>query len=131
MAEYLFVYGTLMKAGGHAMAAHLTRHGRCAGPATFRGRLYRVAAYPGALASAQAADVVHGELHELTHSDALFALLDAYEGCSADDPQPHEYIRVQCSVSAGAKPLNAWVYLYNRPVTGLARIASGRFVIAQ
>jgi len=131
MVEYLFVYGTLMKAAGHPMASRLARLGRYAGPATFTGRLYRVAAYPGVVASDEASDVVHGELYELADAEALFAFLDVYEGCSKDDPEPHEYVRVQCSVRAGAKPLKAWIYLYNRPVEKLTRIASGRFMAAE
>lgn len=131
MAGYLFVYGTLTQAAGHPMAGHLARHARYAGPATFQGRLYRVAAYPGVVASDDAADQVHGELYELADADVLFAFLDVYEGCAADDPQPHEYVRVQRSVSAGAKPAKAWIYLYNRPVGKLARIASGRFLAAE
>lgn len=127
-AEYLFVYGTLMKAAGHPMAGHLARHASCIGPATFNGRLYRVASYPGVVASDDGADVVHGELYELTDADTLFAFLDDYEGCSPGDPQPHEYVRVQRSVSTGAKPTKAWIYLYNRPVEKLIRIASGRFL---
>ena len=129
--EHLFVYGTLMKAAGHPMAAHLARHGRYIGPATFNGRLYRLASYPGVVASDDGADVVHGELYELEDAAALFAFLDVYEGCSQDDPQPHEYARVQCSVSAGAKHAKAWIYLYNRPVEKLTRIASGRFLAAE
>ena len=129
--EHLFVYGTLMKAAGHPMASHLARHGRYVGPATFTGRLYRVASYPGVVASDDSADVVHGELYKLAEAAALFEFLDIYEGCSPDEPQPHEYASVQCSVWTGAKPAKALIYLYNRPVEKLARIASGRFLAAE
>jgi gamma-glutamylcyclotransferase (GGCT)/AIG2-like uncharacterized protein YtfP len=128
MVEYLFVYGTLMKAAGHPMAGHLARFARYVGPATFTGRLYRVGAYPGVVASDEASDVVHGELYELAAAEALFAVLDVYEGCSMDDPKPHEYVRVLGSVTTGAKPLKAWIYLYNRPVDKLTLIASSRFL---
>ena len=130
-AEHLFVYGTLMKAVGHPMAGHLAHHGRYVGPARFTGRLYRVAAYPGAVPSGDSADVVHGELYELDDAAALFALLDVYEGCSPDDPQPPEYTRVRSAVSTGAKSAKAWIYIYNRPVEKLQRIASGRFLATE
>ena len=128
MADYLFVYGTLMKAARHPMAVRLAAHARYAGPATFNGRLYRVAHYPGAVASEDASDQIHGELYELVDAGKLFEALDAYEGCSPDHPQPTKYVRAQRSVSAGGNSVSTWIYLYNWPVDGLARIASGRFL---
>ena len=131
MADHLFVYGTLMKAAGHPMAAHLAAHARYAGPAKFQGRLYRAAHYPGAVASENAADEVHGELYELVNPAKLFEALDAYEGCAPDDPLPTKYVREIGSVSTGAKSVRTWIYLYNWPVDGLVRIASGRFLASE
>jgi gamma-glutamylcyclotransferase (GGCT)/AIG2-like uncharacterized protein YtfP len=131
MAEYLFVYGTLMKAAGHPMAVHLAANARHAGPARFRGKLYRVAHYPGAVASKNAADEVHGELYELRNPARLFEVLDAYEGCSPGDPEPTKYVRVLGSVNAGGSAVSTWIYLYNWPLDGLAQIASGRFLASE
>jgi gamma-glutamylcyclotransferase (GGCT)/AIG2-like uncharacterized protein YtfP len=77
MTDYLFVYGTLARSVNHPMHRHLVRHAEYAGEGTFNGILYRVAHYPGAVASSDPNDVVHGELYRLRDSDALFAALDA------------------------------------------------------
>jgi gamma-glutamylcyclotransferase (GGCT)/AIG2-like uncharacterized protein YtfP len=125
MSEYLFVYGTLGRNVGHEMHAHLVRHAEYAGEGVFNGILYRVAHYPGAVASSNPNDVVHGELYP----DALFAALDPYESCGPNDPKPTKYVRVATIIHRrGGEAVEAWVYLYNHDVTKLARIASGRFI---
>jgi gamma-glutamylcyclotransferase (GGCT)/AIG2-like uncharacterized protein YtfP len=95
----------------------------------FNGILYRVAHYPGALASSDPNDVVHGELYRLRDPDALFAALDPYESCGPNDPKPTKYVRMTTTIRRpGGETVTAWIYLYNRDVTQLARIASGRFI---
>jgi gamma-glutamylcyclotransferase (GGCT)/AIG2-like uncharacterized protein YtfP len=128
MADLLFVYGTLMKTSGHPMAVELQRHGRLVGEAVFTGRLYRVEDYPGAVASTNPGDRVYGELYELRDNKRVLAVLDRYEGCSADFAKPTEYVRRLGSVHVGETPFKAWIYLYNCPVRDGQRIASGRFV---
>ena len=132
MSEYLFVYGTLARTVGHEMHKHLVRHADYAGQGTFNGILYRVAHYPGATASSNPDDVVHGELYGLRDADALFAALDPYESCGPDDPKPTKYVRVTATIhKPGGEAVTAWIYLYNRDVSALARIASGRFIGGQ
>ena len=128
MAEFLFVYGTLMKATEHPMAAELQRHARLVGEAVFNGRLYRLqGGYPGAVASADASDQVNGELYELTDAGRVLPVLDRYEGCDTESAQPTEYVRALGSVRAGGMPFKAWIYHYNYAVDGRERIVSGRF----
>ena len=129
MSEYLFVYGTLGRNVGHEMHKHLVRHADYAGEGAFNGILYRVAHYPGATASSDPDDIVHGELYRLRDPDALFAALDPYESCGPNDPKPTKYVRVTTTIHRpGGEAVEAWIYLYNRDVTKLARIASGRFI---
>lgn len=129
MSEYLFVYGTLGRNVGHEMHKHLVSHADYAGEGTFTGILYRVAHYPGAIASYQPSDIVHGELYRIRDSDALFAALDPYESCGPNDPEPTKYVRVTATIhGADGKAVQAWIYLYNRDVTKFARIVSGRFI---
>ena len=129
MSEYLFVYGTLGRNVGHEMHKHLVRHAEFAGEGAFNGILYRVAHYPGAVASSNPDDLVHGELYRLRDPAALFAALDPYESCGPNDPTPTKYVRVTTTVvRPGGDSVTAWVYLYNRDVTMVARIASGRFI---
>ncbi len=95
---------------------------------SFNGRLYLVHHYPGVVDSAVTDDRVHGELYRV-HSGAAFAILDEYEGCGPNVPQPAEYVRVQRSVvRANGTVVTAWIYLYNHPVERLPLIPSGRFL---
>jgi gamma-glutamylcyclotransferase (GGCT)/AIG2-like uncharacterized protein YtfP len=129
MSEYLFVYGTLGRNLGHEMHKHLVRHADYAGEATFNGVLYRVAHYPGAIASSDPNDIVYGELYRLRDPGALFAALDPYESCGANDPMRTLYVRITTTIERpGGEAVQAWIYLYNRDVTNLVRITSGRFI---
>ena len=129
MSEYLFVYGTLGCNVGHEMHKHLVRHADFDGEGAFNGILYRIAHYPGAVASSNPNDLVHGELYRLRDPATLFAALDPYESCGPNDPTPTKYVRFTTTViRPGGDSVTAWVYLYNRDVTVLARIGSGRFI---
>ena len=126
---HLFVYGTLLRAIQHPMHAHLARHAEFAGEAVFTGRMYDIGPYPGVVASADPADKVFGELHRVNDADALFLALDAYERCGPNDPQPTQYVREKAIVHRPrGEPADTWIYLYNRPVGMLPRIASGRYL---
>ena len=123
----LFVYGTLMSAAGHPMGARLAREATLMGPASIQGRLYRIAWYPGVVATANAEERVHGELYALTDPETSFAWLDAYEGLLAGRGDS-EYARLE----RPARPLvgvdlMAWVYLYRRDPDPLGLIADGRW----
>ena len=128
MTEYLFVYGTLGRNVGHEMHRHLVTHADYAGEGSFNGILYRVAHYPGAVVSSDPADVVHGELYRLRDAHALFAVLDPYDSCGPNDPKPTKYVReVIPARRADGTTVQSWIYLYNRTIAQLTRIASGRF----
>jgi len=130
MTDLLFVYGTLMRAAEHQMHSVLARNSTFIAEAHFNGRLHLVAHYPGAVTATTADERVHGEVYRLHHGAAdLLAVLDDYEACAPSSPQPHEYVRRLCQVTlADDTHAAAWVYLYNRPVEGLPRILSGRFL---
>ena len=129
ISDRLFVYGTLMRGFDHPMAQLLSRSADYLGQATCRGRLYLIKHYPGLVLSDASGDIVFGELYRLRDRDALLGEFDMYEACGPGFPEPTEYIRRMLSVThedgvAG----EAWTYLYNWPVTGLPRIASGKFL---
>ena len=74
------------------------------------------------------ADIVFGELYRLRERDALLHEFDMYEACG-------EVFRSRPNISAGCcrharrrHAGEAWTYVYNWPVTGLPRIASGKFL---
>ncbi len=116
--EIIFVYGTLrMGASNH----HRLEGSRFLGGGIVRGRMFRIAWYPGVVLDPDAGDVA-GELHAV--DPAMLAALDEYEGS--------EYLRTRVSVDRGPgmPPLDAWIWEYRMPVGGLARIASGDWLAA-
>ncbi len=128
-SEYLFVYGTLMRATDTPMYRHLARHCHYAAPARLPGRLYLLDGYPGAVPSTRAGEFVQGELYRVAAPARLFPALDRYEGCAPGSARPHEYHRCEVEVVlADESRQRAWVYLYARPTLGLKRIPSGDFL---
>jgi gamma-glutamylcyclotransferase (GGCT)/AIG2-like uncharacterized protein YtfP len=128
-SDRLFVYGTLMRGFDHPMAQLLSRSADFLGEARCRGRLYLIKHYPGLVLSDDPADLVFGEVYRLRQVEALLREFDMYEACGEGFAAPTEYVRQMLPVtSADQAAGEAWTYIYNRPVTGLPRIASGRFL---
>ena len=128
-SDRLFVYGTLMRGFDHPMAQLLSRSADFIGEARCRGRLHLVKHYPGLVRSDDPADVVFGELYRLRAPAELLREFDMYEACGEGFAEPTEYVRQMLPVISGDGTVSeAWTYLYNWPVTGLPRIASGRFM---
>jgi gamma-glutamylcyclotransferase (GGCT)/AIG2-like uncharacterized protein YtfP len=126
MQNHLFVYGTLMRGFDNQMTKLLSRNAEFCGPARSQGRLYLVTYYPGMVLSDDAADMVFGELFSLHTPEASLLLLDDYEGCGLADPR---YLRQLLPVRReDGSVVEGWTYIYNRPVTALKRITSGRFL---
>lgn len=126
LVDLLFVYGTLKDKSAHPMARYLWRHATYLGRATFQGRLYRPAYYPAVVASADPADKVTGAVFYL-RSRAILKKLDDYEGCSVRDVAPYLFRREIVTVTDARGHLRqAWIYLYNRPLssTGEAEVTS-------
>ncbi len=128
-SDHLFVYGTLMRGFDHPMAQLLSRGADFLGEARCRGRLYLAKHYPGLVKSEDADDVVFGELFRLRQPAELLREFDMYEACGEGFAEPTEYVRQRLQVVCeGGAASEAWTYLYNWPVAGLPRIASGRFL---
>ncbi|GAB1264892.1 hypothetical protein NBRC116493_22060 [Aurantivibrio infirmus] len=116
--QTLFVYGSLRTTEGHPMHNFLRGYCDFMGAATVRGiKIDLEGGYPGLLPSGDPNAQVEGELYRIHEgaSEALFEGLDRYEGCSEDDPEPHEYFRHRQDVTllADQQVFEAWVYLYN------------------
>ncbi len=128
-SDLLFVYGTLMRGFDHPMAQLLSRSADFIGEARCCGRLYLIKHYPGLVLSDEAAEVVFGELYRLRQRDAMLREFDMYEACGEGFAEPTEYIRQMLPVTLADEAVSeAWTYIYNWPVAGLPRIASGRFL---
>ncbi len=126
--QFLFVYGTLRRTVGGVMHERLLRRSQFVRCATFQGRLYLVADYPGAVSSSHPSDVVHGEVYRLLDPQPLWSELDQYEGSVGETPEQKEYVRgIHQVVLRGGDSLSAWVYVYNRSIQGLPRLESGDF----
>jgi gamma-glutamylcyclotransferase (GGCT)/AIG2-like uncharacterized protein YtfP len=127
MLERLFVYGTLMRASSHPLAQELMHRATFEGEARFNGRLYLVSHYPAVVPSDMPEEWVRGEVFVVSDPDFLVTL-DRYEECGPEDREPTEYRRLQQTVvTSSGESVEAWMYIYNRPVADLQRIASGQF----
>ena len=128
-SDRLFVYGTLMRGFDHPMAQLLSRSADFVGEARCRGRLYLIRHYPGLVLSEDPAEIVFGELYRLRAPDVLLREFDMYEACGEGFSEPTEYVRQMLPVMSGESAASeAWTYIYNWPVAGFPRIASGRFL---
>ena len=118
--NYLFVYGTLLKSIDHPMHQLLVRYADFVGSGSFQGKLYDLGRYPGAVASNETSDKVHGELYRLKDSERIFRELDEYEG--------REFRRERVSISLeNGKKILSWIYLYRRPSRGFKVISTGDY----
>lgn len=128
-ADYLFVYGTLRRDSRHEMYRLLARNAAFVGDATFQGRLYLVDDFPGAVKSSSPEDSIHGEVYCLERSEQVLPRLDDYEEFDPQSPDTSLYRREKAIVLLDdTTPVDAWIYLYNRPTVGLRPILSGDFL---
>jgi gamma-glutamylcyclotransferase (GGCT)/AIG2-like uncharacterized protein YtfP len=121
--EYIFVYGTLRRDTNSEMHHLLAKNAEFVSDATYRGKLYQIDYYPGAVPSDDPNDVVEGEVYLLHQADVVLPLLDRYEECVPDFPEPNEYSRrKQTVLLKNGRTVTAWVYLYNHSTEGLELI---------
>lgn len=127
--DYLFVYGTLMKTMKNNMAKFLYMHSHFQGNAYIHGKLYDLVAYPGAVASENTFERVHGHVFKIREALAVFNVLDAYEGIGVGNPADYEYVRtrVKAYLEDGTQ-VNTWFYAYNFPTYNFQLISSGRYL---
>ena len=126
--EYIFVYGTLRRDCGGAMANWLSCQAGFWGMGFFQGALYEVNRYPGAVPCSEKHDRVLGELYRMHDSELVLTELDDYEECSSRFPEPHEYNRLKSEITLPeGESVFAWVYVYNFPVDRLEQIHSGDY----
>lgn len=129
MSTYLFVYGTLRRNVGHPMHKILSAGAEPAGEGAFRGRLFDLGRYPGAVPDNTGRWRVRGEIYRLRSPETVLNALDEYEGCAPRNPQPHQYRReLQPVEGTDGEAMEAWIYLYNAPLNGAPQIESGDFL---
>jgi gamma-glutamylcyclotransferase (GGCT)/AIG2-like uncharacterized protein YtfP len=128
-SDFLFVYGTLGPSFTNPHATLLHKSSRCVGPGRLAGLLADLGSYPAAVYDVDAATLVHGFIYNIsTRKNELLKTLDAYEGISADFPEPHEYVRVVVPVATDCDLVACWTYLYNLDIRSQVLIDSGNYV---
>lgn len=128
MSDHLFVYGTLRRGTGVAMAEHLARHATYLGTGCCQGRLYELGRYPGFVPGAEPEEQVVGDVYRLDDPAGTLPMMDEYEEYGPAFADPNEYLRRELPVRLGdGRLIRAWVYVYNWPVEEEFRIHSGDF----
>lgn len=125
----LFVYGTLRRDTQHQLYHMLARHASFLGEATVQGRLYDLGDYPGMVYPGDGR--VAGEIYLVAPSkwETVIRRLDEYEGCTDNDPEPHEYRRdVVKAYLVDGDEVFAWAYVLNRVPANSREIESGDYL---
>jgi gamma-glutamylcyclotransferase (GGCT)/AIG2-like uncharacterized protein YtfP len=118
---YLFVYGTLRSQMHDPLHRLLETQAILVGTGTFRGKLYDLGRYPGAVPSRAYTDRVIGEIYRFSDPQRAFEILDEYEG--------HRFKRKRVTIiQEDGKSITSWIYLYARSVTLRSLIRSGDYV---
>ncbi|TSJ39413.1 gamma-glutamylcyclotransferase [Mucilaginibacter corticis] len=125
--DLLFVYGSLLSADNE-FANYLSQNATFYGDGKFKGRLYDMGKYPGAVLSNDQAYDISGSIVRLKNLEQVLKVLDDYEGFGEDQEQPNLFIRDLLPVITSDEPVNCWVYLYNLSVNGLMEIKSGNYI---
>jgi gamma-glutamylcyclotransferase (GGCT)/AIG2-like uncharacterized protein YtfP len=125
---YLFVYGTLLDKDNE-FAAFMRAHCQLIKPGKFKGHLYDIGEYPGAIADFNAPSYVHGSIYLMDNAKKVLEVLDDYEGYGPEQEQPNLFIRRLVEIETSSRSIDCWVYLYNRPVDQLKLIEGGDYRI--
>jgi gamma-glutamylcyclotransferase (GGCT)/AIG2-like uncharacterized protein YtfP len=126
---YIFVYGTLRSAPANQMSKVLEPYADLVGRGRLPGFLYDVGRYPGAVRKSGTGAFVWGDVYNLRDPERALKALDRYEGWNEKSPAAAEFRRSRVTIDLGqGRKVPAWVYLYNRPTTGLPRIRSGDYL---
>ena len=92
-----------------------------------RGRFYQNGELPIAVPT-KADNFLNGELYQLTSPHEfpwVFEQLDDYEGLNVMPGEIPLYKREMVPVFQNARESLAWIYWYNRPVSGMEEIPTG------
>lgn len=101
----LFVYGTLRRDMDHPLHGFLREHADFIGNGFYRGLLYRVSWYPGAVSSSNTDDRVIGEVYRLREEALVLSGLDIYEEVSEVPSAQDEYYRVEQEIELASGAL--------------------------
>lgn len=127
MREFVFFYGTLMRAFQRPGRSRIDQHLRFVGLGSIQAALFDLGIYPAATPATDSQ--VRGELHELLQPAAVLPELDEIEGYRPAEPESSLYTRVKTRVGLDdGSSVEAWVYFYNAPLGQAERIPSGDYL---
>ena len=128
-SEYLFVYGTLLKDFESYMSKFLQRNSEFISEGHFKGTLYKISWYPGAVLSAHSHNNVYGHVFKILNPEKTFKVLDDYEGIGDTGEHANEYTRTLIEAHLDTnETIQTWVYIYNLPTAHLEQIPTGKYV---
>lgn len=125
--NYLFVYGTLLD-DSNEFALYLKNNCRLYAKGKFKGALYDIGEYPGAIADSNYPGYVYGSIFILNDANSALKYLDDYEGFGPEQKQPNLFVRGIIEVESDKGIINCWCYFYNLPIDGLVLIGSGDYL---
>ena len=122
------MYGTLRRDCGNDLHRLIARNSDYIGMATYQGKMYQVADYPGIVASESVSDVVVGELYLLSNTIKLLNVLDEYEEFDPTNEAKSLFVRKEVTVDMKGESFTSYAYVYNRPVDEKTFISSGDYL---
>lgn len=126
--DYFFAYGTLQTEFNIPLRHQITNMLEAVGKAYFLGRLFEIDKYPAAILDNTHCYKIHGQVFKVKNKE-VWTLMDEYEECSAEFPEPHEYERkiIEIYTETGDK-INAWAYLYKYNTKSRYEIKTGNYL---
>jgi gamma-glutamylcyclotransferase (GGCT)/AIG2-like uncharacterized protein YtfP len=124
---YLFVYGTLQDEQNE-FAIYLKQNCSFYGKGRFKGKLYDLGEYPGAILDEKGDNYVYGSILNVKNISEVLIRLDEYEGFGEED-RPNLFIREIVSIETNNGKVDCLVYLYNLSVDGFKIIDSGDYAV--
>ena len=124
--NYLFVYGTLLD-DGNELGIYLKNNCSFYADGKFKGRLYDVGEFPGAILT-YGAKYVYGRIFIMHDAEKVLEQLDDYEGFGSEQEQPNLFVREMIKAETDKELISCWCYLYNLEVDGLRLIESGDYL---
>jgi gamma-glutamylcyclotransferase (GGCT)/AIG2-like uncharacterized protein YtfP len=127
ITPHLFVYGTLLSRQ-NSYGAYIQQHCIFLQPGKFKGKLYDMGEYPGAVVQETGDQYVYGSIYLMDEPEKILAFIDDYEGFGDDQEQPNLFIRMLRDTETASETMKCWVYLYNLPVEHFTQVKSGRYL---
>ena len=123
----LFVYGSLRSGFRNPVYEYLTKYFHLLGEAVVKGKLYDLGEYPAAVATEEE-KFISGELYSINNPlEFSWAIgqLDDYEGLNTEEGETALYKREEVIAYKDGEANTAWIYWYNKDLSGKPEIESG------